>query len=301
VDDARALRGASPYVYAFGELERILSTRTEIKTRVVATDVTRKYAEAFSRCVEKRVDAEWVAETTRKVSFSSASSVGRSGLETEATHGVRLLTAFESNANAADAAEMESRAKTERVPSTMSELKNHPLYACERFLKPNQVMYPRKPVVGFVNGECVFPRSCVSELESAERWKSEARREVLPDEIAKPRAWTHSRASRAALAFAARRDAAESRAHETQDTEKNDARLITTTTLRRRRTRRGVAWVRGPWRRWLAIYSETRRRLRRRNRKPALWRRRTTTREKKEETSLCSACGRRASGFRRAR
>jgi xeroderma pigmentosum group C-complementing protein len=218
VDDARALRGASPYVYAFGDVERILSTRTEIKTRVVATDVTRKYAEAFSRCAEKRVDAEWVAETTRKVSFSSASVVGRSGLETEATHGVRLLNAFESNANARDAAEMESRAKTERVPSTMSELKNHPLYACERFLKPNQVMYPRKPVVGFVNGECVFPRSCVSELRSAERWKSEARREVLPDEITKPRAWTHSRASRAALAFAARRDAAESRAHETEDT-----------------------------------------------------------------------------------
>jgi len=218
VDDARALRGASPYVYAFGELERILSTRPEIKTRVVATDVTRKYAEAFSRCAEKRVDAEWVAETTRKVSFSSA-SVGLSGLETEATR-ARLLTAFESNANATDAAEMESRAKTERVPSTMSELKNHPLYACERFLKPNQVIYPRKPVVGFVNGECVFPRSCVSELRSAERWKSEARREVLPDEITKPRAWTHSRASRAALAFAARRDAAESRAQETEDTER---------------------------------------------------------------------------------
>jgi xeroderma pigmentosum group C-complementing protein len=217
VDDARALRGAAPYVYAFGDVERTLSTRTDFKTRVVATDVTRKYAEAFSKCAEKRVDAEWVAETTRKVSFSSASSVGRSGLETEATH-ARLLTAFESNANATDAAEMESRAKTERVPSTMSELKNHPLYACERFLKPNQVIYPRKPVVGFVNGECVFPRSCVSELRSAERWKSEARREVLPDEITKPRAWTHSRASRAALAFAARRDAAESRAAETEDT-----------------------------------------------------------------------------------
>ena len=218
VDDARALRGASPYVYAFQSLffddvERN-ETRTAFTTRrdkkVVATDVTRKYAEAFSRCAEKRVDAEWVAETTRLVSSSFT--------ETETETHARLSRAFEARANARDAAEMESRAKTERVPSTMSELKNHPLYACERFLKPNQAIHPRKPVVGFVNGECVFPRSCVSELRSAERWKSEARREVLPDEITKPRAWTHSRASRAALAYAARRDAYESRAEETEDT-----------------------------------------------------------------------------------
>jgi hypothetical protein len=30
VDDARALRGAAPYVYAFGDVERTLSTRTGI-------------------------------------------------------------------------------------------------------------------------------------------------------------------------------------------------------------------------------------------------------------------------------
>ena len=206
VDDARALRGASPYVFAFGDFlasgsracaDDESDARFGVSERVVrATDVTKKYAEAFSRCAEKRGDSEWVAETTRILLPDRGFDVN----------------ALVASADARDAREMDARAKTERVPSAMHELKNHPLYACERFLRPNQVIFPRKPVVGFVNGERVFPRSCVSELRSAERWKSEARREVMPEELGKPRARTFSRAARAAAAFAAKRDAAEARA-----------------------------------------------------------------------------------------
>ena len=207
VDDARALRGASPYVFAFGDFlasgshacadDESDARFGREKNRVIrATDVTKKYAEAFSRCAEKRGDSEWVAETTRILLPDRG----------------RDPDALVASADARDAREMDARAKTERVPSAMHELKNHPLYACERFLRPNQVIFPRKPVVGFVNGECVFPRSCVSELRSAERWKSEARREVMPEELGKPRARTFSRAARAAAAFAAKRDAAEARA-----------------------------------------------------------------------------------------
>ena len=206
VDDARALRGASPYVFAFGDflasgsracVDDESDASFGVSERVVrATDVTKKYAEAFSRCAEKRGDSEWVAETTRILLPDRG----------------RDPDALVASADARDAREMDARAKTERVPSAMHELKNHPLYACERFLRPNQVIFPRKPVVGFVNGECVFPRSCVSELRSAERWKSEARREVMPEELGKPRARTFSRAARAAAAFAAKRDAAEARA-----------------------------------------------------------------------------------------
>ena len=206
VDDARALRGASPYVFAFGAARGDAPER-----RVVATDVTRKYAEAFSRCVERRVDPAWVAETTRKLA-ARATSPAREMDAGDASNERRGVAALVARADARDAREMDARARTERVPSTLNELKNHPLYACERFLRPNQVIFPRKPVVGFVNGECVFPRACVSELRSAERWKSEARREVLPEELAKPRARTHSRASRAAAAFAARRAEAEAEA-----------------------------------------------------------------------------------------
>ena len=206
VDDARALRGASPYVFAFGDVFASGSREDTCaddendarfgRERVIrATDVTKKYAEAFSRCAEKRGDPEWVAETTRILLPDRG----------------RDPDARVASADARDAREMDARAKTERVPSAMHELKNHPLYACERFLRPNQVIFPRKPVVGFVNGECVFPRSCVSELRSAERWKSEARREVMPEELGKPRATTFSRAARAAAAFAAKRDAAEAR------------------------------------------------------------------------------------------
>ena len=219
------VRGRRERTRRFGVLERV----------VRATDVTKKYAEAFSRCAEKRGDSEWVAETTRILLPDRGFDVN----------------ALVASADARDAREMDARAKTERVPSAMHELKNHPLYACERFLRPNQVIFPRKPVVGFVNGECVFPRSCVSELRSAERWKSEARREVMPEELGKPRARTFSRAARAA---APSPPSATPRRRGRAGRRRGGARR-----RRHARWRRDAARVRVPLRRWLAHSREAER------------------------------------------
>ena len=104
---------------------------------------------------------------------------------------------------------MDKKAACERVPSTLSEIKNHPLWVLERFLPANQVVYPRDQVKGFIQGEFVFPRSRVQTLRSADRWKAERRRTVKPDELTKPVTKIHSRRARAAIAA---RDAARRRA-----------------------------------------------------------------------------------------
>ena len=53
---------------------------------------------------------------------------------------------FDPAAAAACAAEdddMDVRAKNERVPTTLAELRNHPLYVVERFLPPTHTVYPQ--------------------------------------------------------------------------------------------------------------------------------------------------------------
>jgi len=81
----------------------------------------------------------------------------------------------------------------------MTEIKNHPLWAVERFLTKSQCIHPRHPVKGLIAGEPVFPRSCVKELKSAERWKSECRRRVLDELLESPVRKIHSRASQARI------------------------------------------------------------------------------------------------------
>ena len=99
---------------------------------------------------------------------------------------------------------MDARSSRERVPSTMTEIKNHPLWVVERFLTRSQCVHPRHPVKGLIAGEPVFPRSCVKELTSAERWKSECRRRVMDASLSAPVRAIHSRASQARVRGLAR-------------------------------------------------------------------------------------------------
>ena len=107
-------------------------------------------------------------------------------------------------ADAAEMFEMDARSSRERVPSTMTEIKNHPLWVVERFLTRSQCVHPRHPVKGLIAGEPVFPRSCVKELKSAERWKSECRRRVMDASLSAPVRAIHSRASQARVRDCAR-------------------------------------------------------------------------------------------------
>lgn len=62
------------------------------------------------------------------------------------------------------------------MPTTISEYKDHPLYALERHLLKFQVLYPPNALtLGFVRGEPVYARECVHTCHSREIWLKEAR------------------------------------------------------------------------------------------------------------------------------
>lgn len=157
-----------------------------------ARDVTRKYAIAFSQALHHRTpDWKWWEKVTKHVE-----TLHRNGIARDASPELRKLIEA---ADAAELFEMDTRSSKERVPGTMTEIKNHPLWVVERFLTKSQCIHPRHPVKGLIAGEPVFPRSCVKELKSAERWKSECRRRVLDELLESPVRKIHSRASQARI------------------------------------------------------------------------------------------------------
>ena len=162
-----------------------------------ARDVTRKYALAFSQALHHRTpDWKWWEKIT-----TFAERVRRDAVARDCAPEMRTLM---ERADAAETFEMDARSSRERVPSTMTEIKNHPLWVVERFLTRSQCVHPRHPVKGLIAGEPVFPRSCVKELKSAERWKSECRRRVMDASLGAPVRTIHSRASQARVRGLAR-------------------------------------------------------------------------------------------------
>ena len=78
-------------------------------------------------------------------------------------------------------AELQMKISAECVPTTLNQLKNHPLYILERDLKKEEVLHPtNKCVVGLVRGEKVYLREHVSVLRTKAQWKREMR--VVKDE-----------------------------------------------------------------------------------------------------------------------
>ncbi|XP_037044544.1 DNA repair protein complementing XP-C cells homolog isoform X3 [Bradysia coprophila] len=69
------------------------------------------------------------------------------------------------------------------IPSSIAELKNHPLYVLPRHLLKFEGIYPPNPVpVGFIRDEPIYSRLCVHTLHSREIWVKQAR-VVKPGEI----------------------------------------------------------------------------------------------------------------------
>ncbi|XP_058451792.1 DNA repair protein complementing XP-C cells homolog [Malaya genurostris] len=62
------------------------------------------------------------------------------------------------------------------LPTTISEFKNHPLYALKRHLLKFEAIYPPEaPTLGFIREEPVYARECVHTLHSREIWLKQAR------------------------------------------------------------------------------------------------------------------------------
>lgn len=168
-----------------------------------AKDLTRKYAAVFSRTLPHRTDVGWWSATLAPLAGIERSA--DDAVDGQADVRMNEQAAAGRAAGTAEDVEMDTKTLTEKVPATLAEVKNHPLWVVERFLTKTQIIHPRHPIKGFIAGECVFPRTCVKELRSAERWKSEMRRKVTDAELATPAARIHSRASQARIK--ARKDA----------------------------------------------------------------------------------------------
>ena len=179
-----------------------------------ASDVTARYASQLAASKAARTDDTWwdaaraatyadapaLAEETpaRALRTPSAASVSfpSAGASTEATRVVIDLdddndepfpahlatgTATAEAAERADADELRRRECSEPVPSTLAELKKHPLYVLHRDLKASQCIWPPStPSVGRVKGLAVFPRSALFDLRSEQAWFRRGR-DLKPD------------------------------------------------------------------------------------------------------------------------
>lgn len=116
-------------------------------------DVSARYCPNYSTTTKKlRVEDDWLDETLDK---------------------------FKGKRTARDIEEdrVLNRALMEQpLPKTISEYKNHPLYALKRHLLKFEGIYPPDaPTLGFIKDEPVYARECVQTLHSREIWLKQAR------------------------------------------------------------------------------------------------------------------------------
>ncbi|MCI4380700.1 hypothetical protein PGIGA_G00243040 [Pangasianodon gigas] len=69
------------------------------------------------------------------------------------------------------------------LPTSVSEYKNHPLYALERHLLKYEALYPPSAaILGYCRGEAVYSRDCIHTLHSRDTWLKQARTVRLGEE-----------------------------------------------------------------------------------------------------------------------
>lgn len=143
----------------------ILSYAIAFNEDGTAKDVTRRYARAFNAKTRKqRIESteggvRWWERVMRMYQYPDA----RGGRK--------------SDADTIEDAELLQREQREGMPNSIQDFKNHPIYALERHLRLNEVIWPRHEV-GKVNAgsnakprmESVFRRNDVHVVRSADKW-----------------------------------------------------------------------------------------------------------------------------------
>ncbi|XP_075039788.1 DNA repair protein complementing XP-C cells isoform X2 [Mixophyes fleayi] len=116
-------------------------------------DVTQRYdPEWMTGTRKRRVDPEWWQETLRPYRSTGPKREDREDVELEA----KLLD--------------------QPLPTSITEYKNHPLYALKRHLLKYEALYPESAaILGYCRGEAVYSRSCIHSLHSRDTWLKEAR------------------------------------------------------------------------------------------------------------------------------
>jgi len=133
------------------------------------------YAIAFQgdgtfKDVTRRYSGHWGARTSR-----ARLPDPEWWLQFENSYHPRQGSEFDRNREVWEDSELSTREKTEVLPKTLDEYKNHPLYVLERHLKKNEVIYPNKTKLGHFRGEPVFSRGDVKILRNENTWLKLAR------------------------------------------------------------------------------------------------------------------------------
>ncbi|XP_030640504.1 DNA repair protein complementing XP-C cells [Chanos chanos] len=79
--------------------------------------------------------------------------------------------------------ELQDKLLEKPMPTSITEFKNHPLYALKRHLLKYEAIYPpTATILGYCRGEPVYSRDCVHTLHSRDTWLKEARTVRLGEE-----------------------------------------------------------------------------------------------------------------------
>jgi len=139
----------------------------------VVMDVTRKYTSDMSKITPWRDNSPWWQESLDKL--------------TVYVKGHHFTTEEEKQQTESEVHEMKKVQDKDPLPTSLQAYKNHPLYAIEKHLGKHEVIYPKDPVVGLVNGIQVFRRECVKKVMTKDKWfRDEDPRVVKQDQLETP-------------------------------------------------------------------------------------------------------------------
>ncbi|KAF9971812.1 hypothetical protein BGZ73_005142 [Actinomortierella ambigua] len=155
---------------------------TNVLSYVVAYD-----EDGYLMDVTRRYTRQW-GSVTRKLRVQPAGPSGYDWWQ----HTLSLLRRpYATKEEEEEMAELLQSEVSEQIPTKIGDFNNHPLYALERHLKKFEVLHPKKPVLGHIRGEAIYPRSCVKHVRSKEQWLKRAR-EIKSDEQI-PAKWVKAR------------------------------------------------------------------------------------------------------------
>ncbi|KAG0237639.1 hypothetical protein BGW42_000467 [Actinomortierella wolfii] len=168
---------------------RVVIPTPHRKLKRPATNVpmSHKQADGYLMDVTRRYTRQW-GSVTRKLRVQP---FGPSKFDWWEYTLSLLKRPYHTKEDEEEMAELLQSEMSEQMPTRIADFNNHPLYALERHLKRFEVLHPKKPVLGHIRGEAIYPRSCVKLVRSKEQWLKRAR-EIKPDEQI-PAKWVKAR------------------------------------------------------------------------------------------------------------
>uniref|UniRef100_A0A7N0TTM4 DNA repair protein Rad4 n=1 Tax=Kalanchoe fedtschenkoi TaxID=63787 RepID=A0A7N0TTM4_KALFE len=172
--------------------DRVLAPLKELELRATEPGVDLKSCTNTLHHRSKVEDVEVYDNLSKKHALSHGNTLGKCS-----DHG-NLVSESTISRDSLEDMELITKALTESLPTNQQAYKNHSLYVIERWLSKFQILHPKGPVLGFVSGHPVYPRSCVQTLRTKEKWLREGRQlkpGQPPAKVLKRSKGTSSRAS----------------------------------------------------------------------------------------------------------